>query len=208
MPHATPNVSHRTAGNTTPASSATKRPKFDQMWTLYQNIAPSSDESYPDGVIDSLQTVGDIIGGHVKINIDLGIQEIKNHPDNFPVNPQGFTNACAIRISYVLNKSGIHIPKSTRWNSVTGSDHQNYIYQVEGIRAFLLHTFGAPDVDKGVSAQPDDFADMKGMMVFDLHFADASGHATLWNGSSAADHDYFLPREGLTLTRVRLWKCN
>lgn len=184
-----------------------RRPSFDHMWMMYKQIAPSADESYPNGVVESLRRVGDKIGGHVKINIDLGIQEILDHPDSFPTDPEGFTNACAIRLSYVLNKSGVHIPKAATWTSVTGSDHQNYIYTVGGIRSFLRRTFGEPDIKKGSGARSHDFAARRGIIVFDLHFSDATGHATLWNGTGAADHDYFRPKQGLILSAGKLWAC-
>ena len=43
----------------------------------------------------SVKEVGELIGGKVKLNIDAGT----------------FVNACPIRMSYVLNKTGIVIPR-------------------------------------------------------------------------------------------------
>jgi hypothetical protein len=110
-------------------------------------------------------------------------------------------------MSYVLNSTGVNIPKSPLWKSVTGADNKNYIYQVEGMRAFLLQTFGEPDIDRGATARPEDFKGKKGIIIFDVHFTDASGHATLWDGTKAVDEDYFHPRPGAALSRVRLWQC-
>jgi hypothetical protein len=177
------------------------------MCLRFQDVAPSANETYPEGVIESLQKVGDRIGGHVKLNFDLGIKDIRDHPDQYPTHPAGFTNACATRMSYVLNYCGVHIAKSSLWQTVTGADNNNYIYRVEGIRAFLLHTFGDADIVKGPTARIEDFQGKKGIMVFDLNFSDASGHATLWNGRNAVDEDYFHPRPGLSLGAVRLWLC-
>jgi hypothetical protein len=181
------------------------------MWAAFQEVAPPPDQSYPNGVIESLRIVGDKIGGHVKINIDLGIQDIaesfKDDPFSFPKKPVGFTNACSIRMSYVFNKCGVHIPKSKLWSTVTGGDHRNYIYHVNEIKVFLLHMFGEPDLMKGHGAQPSGFAGRKGIMVFDVQFSDSSGHATLWNGTRAVDHEYFNPGGRLTLSGVKLWEC-
>ena len=185
----------------------TVRPKLDLMWLRFQDVAPAADESYPNGVIASLKIVGDKIGGHVKTNFDLGVKDIQDHPTQYPTQPIGFTNACATRLSYVLNYNGIHVPKSPLWKSVTGADHNNYIYQVDGMRVFLQQTFGDPDIKEGTTARPEDFKGKKGIMVFDLHFSDASGHATLWNGTKAIDEDFFHPRAGLTLSAVKLWEC-
>lgn len=59
------------------------------MWNRFSYI-------YGDGKIN---TVGEKIGGHVKQNIDIGKKD--------PLH--GFTNACAIRMSYALNYSGVLI---------------------------------------------------------------------------------------------------
>jgi hypothetical protein len=190
----------------------TSRPSLDHMWLLFQDVAPGPDRSLPNGAIANLRKVGDRIGGHVKINIDQGIKDISDYvienPGQFPVSPKGFTNACSIRLSYVLNRSGVHISRSTLWETVTGGDHANYIYRLAGIRAFLSHTFGRPDIHKGLGAQKSDFSGKQGIIVFDLNFSDASGHATLWSGDDAADEDYFTPDvPGLVLRGVKLWIC-
>lgn len=195
-----------------PTHHLKSRPRFDHMWHLFQDVAPGPDHSLPNGVIANLRKVGDKIGGQVKINIDQGIEDISQYvienPEQFPPTPKGFTNACSIRLSYVLNKGGVHIPRSTLWETVTGGDSTNYIYRLAGIRAFLNHTFGRPDIHKGLGAQKSDFSRKQGIVVFDLNFSDASGHATLWNGADAADDEYFTPSvPGLVLRGVNLWIC-
>jgi Type VI secretion system (T6SS), amidase effector protein 4 len=185
------------------------RPSLDLMWIRFKDVEPVYPENYPDGVAASLRKVGEKIGGHVKMNFDKGALEIEQNPDprNYPAHPVGFTNACATRLSYVLNYSGVPIPKSNLWESVSGADHKNYIYKVKGIKTFLLQTFGEPDIQKGFGARPGDFTGKKGIIVFDVAFPDASGHATLWNGVRAVDEDYFSPRSGIQLGGVRLWVC-
>lgn len=54
----------------------------------------------------SVAEVGKIIREKVQANIDAGT----------------FTNACAIRMSYTLNYSGIHIIRNTTWRTLSGAD--------------------------------------------------------------------------------------
>ena len=198
--------SSRVAASHASAASSV-RPKLDTMWRRFQDVVPLNDESYPDGVIKSLQTVGDKIGGGVKKNFDMGIEDIRNSTASYPVSPSGFTNACATRLSYLLNYSGFPIGINGLWQTVSGADHKNYIFRVRDMKTFLPHTFGKPDIDKRPRSQPEDFAGKKGIIVFDVHFSDASGHATLWDGTKAVDEDYSNPRPGAALQGVRLWVC-
>lgn len=126
-----------------------------------------------------LVSVGKTIGGKVQQNIDNGVKGL----------PGGFKNGCAIRMSYSLNYSGFPV-KSGRWATVSGADKKLYIYRVEDIFAYLKANFGEPD--KTVKKpKPDDFAGLKGILVFYVHWLDASGHATLWDGRTCSDHCYF-----------------
>ena len=177
------------------------------MWLRFQDVAPVTNESYPADVIKSLRKVGDKIGGVIQKNFEMGVQDIEKSPDSYPTNPVGFTNACATRMSYVLNYSGVPITKNSLWQTVSGADHKNYIFRVRDMKAFLPHIFGKPDIEKGPQARPEDFSGKKGIIVFDVTFSDASGHVTLWNGTQAVDEDYFHPRPGAHLLGVRLWVC-
>jgi hypothetical protein len=193
-----------------------KRPSFASMWSAFQDVAPlppppaySSLPFMRTYVVDTLRKVGDKIGGHVKTNFDLGIKDVEaNQGDGlYPLHPVGFTNGCATRLSYVLNKAGVHIPANGHWRTVSGADKLNYIYTVKEMTIFLLTTFGQPDLEKKVSPQAKDFSGRTGLIVFDVHFSDATGHATLWNGTKAADQDEFNPGRGLICSDVRLWDC-
>jgi hypothetical protein len=139
------------------------------MWMKFTEV-------YGDGQVLS---VGKKIGGKVQENLELGAKE--------PA--LGFTNACAIRMSYTLNHSGISIGGGP-WKTVSGADGKQYIYRLSDLRAFLLHTFGRPD--KTIKhPRPNSFAQMAGILVFTVHWSDASGHATLWDGRVCSDHCYF-----------------
>lgn len=147
----------------------TPRPTFLRMWKEFTKI-------YGDGTI---AIVGEMIGGKVQANIELGATE--------PT--QGFTNACAIRMSYCLNYSGVAIPRG-EWKTVSGSDGNLYIYRVADLLKFLKYSFGKPD--KTIkNPKVTDFDARKGILVFNVNWSDASGHATLWNGSGCSDECYF-----------------
>ncbi|MCL2894490.1 type VI secretion system amidase effector protein Tae4 [Brenneria tiliae] len=144
------------------------KPNFLQAWQRFSEInIPVSD-------------VGKQIGGNVGLNIKLGEED--------PT--QGFTNACAIRMSYTLNYSGVKIERGT-WKTVSGSDRNWYIFRVKDLIPYLRYKFGAPDKTVKNPAIGD-FVNMKGILVFTVDsWSDASGHATLWNGSTCSDHCYF-----------------
>lgn len=144
------------------------RPVFLQAWQNFSDINVS------------VSLVGKKIGGNVGLNINLGEQD----PE------QGFTNACAIRMSYTLNYSGAKIERGM-WKTVSGADRFWYIYRVKDLIAYLKYKFGAPDkIVK--NPKVNDFLGLTGILVFTVDsWNDASGHATLWNGSVCSDHCYF-----------------
>ena len=154
------------------------RPSFSTMRQQFSVI-------YRDGNID---WVGEKIGGKVGENIALG----KTDPN------AGFTNACAIRMSYSLNYSGAPVARGS-WSTVSGADRKWYIFRIRDLLPYLHQTFGK--ADKTVKSPKEaDYAGVKGIIVFSVNFRDASGHATLWDGSNCSDHCYF-PRA----TEASIW---
>ena len=156
------------------------RPTLTTAWSLFTKI-------YGDG---TLPHVADAIGGKVAKNINSGI----------------FTNCCTIRMSYVLNYGGWPINRSEK--TVSGDDKLNYLFRVHDLISHLKTIFGVPENSKRGTAQgktlpaASEFAD-PGIVVFDVPgWSDATGHATLWNGSRAADHDYFGRATGVLLWRL------
>jgi len=145
------------------------KPPFQTTWQKFIEI-------YDDG---SLAAVGKKIGGKVEENIELGFADPK----------AGFTNACAIRMSYCLNHAGLRVTRGV-WKTVSGKDGKQYIYRVADLIRFLKHAFGDPD--KTVrSPKMDDFAGMQGILVFGVEWMDATGHVTLWNGRACSDRCHF-----------------
>lgn len=142
---------------------AQTRPRFGIAWTKFSEVnVPVAD-------------VGKKIGGKVEQNIKSGI----------------FQNACPIRMSYVLNYTGVPIPLST-YAVVSGADRKWYMYRVNDMMTFLEKTFGAPD-KTSKAPKPADFAGLKGLMVVKGNgWANARGHVTLWNGVTCSDSCHLL----------------
>jgi len=140
-----------------------QRPSFAAAWSAFMQInVPVKD-------------VGAKIGGKVQENIGAGI----------------FQNACPIRMSYVLNQTGVPIP-SKPYATVTGADRKFYIYRVGDMMTFLERNFGIPD-KSARSPKPSDFLGLKGVVVVKGHgWSDAKGHVTLWNGTVCSDHCHFM----------------
>ena len=90
-------------------------------------------------------------------------------------------------MSYVLNKTGFPIHKSSRYSTVSGGDGMQYIYRVNDMMRYMEEKFGKPD--KVVqSPTTSDFNGMKGIIVVKGHgWSNARGHVTLWNGSTCSD---------------------
>ncbi len=146
-----------------------KKPSFKTMWSNFIAI-------YGSG---NVINVGKKIGGKVKVNIDLGAKDPR----------LGFTNACAIRMSYALNYSGAVVTRGV-WKTVSGSMGKWYIYRVKDLLKYLNHKFGAPD-KVVANPKPADFKGYQGILVFNVSWRDATGHVTLWDGKSCSDNCYF-----------------
>jgi len=129
----------------------------------------------------SVADVGKKIGGKVEWNVVHGY----------------FTNACPIRMSYVLNSTGFPIVKVGD-QTVSGGDHHQYFFRVNDLMGYLANHFGA--ADKTVKAPTlTDFAGMKGILVIKGHgWKDAKGHVTLWDGTMCSDtcHLMYDPENG------------
>lgn len=148
----------------------TDRPKLNLMTKSFAEVHNLT--------VNSVSAVGSLIGGKVNHNIN-----------NLTPKQGRFENACAIRMSYALNKSDSKVPYM-RGKTVSGKNGNWYIYTVENLKKYLLDTFGKPDLEIQ-NPQPTDFKNKKGFLIFDVNWTDATGHATLWNGINCSDKCYF-----------------
>lgn len=107
------------------------------------------------------------------------------------VNESWITNTCTVRMSRGLNYSGVHVPAGfPGLHTVRGGDHKNYAFRVRELRKWLptAHALGKPDFEitkkQGEAFDKAQLAGMKGIIAFDIHFSDATGHFDAWNGST------------------------
>lgn len=138
--------------------------------------------------------VARVVGGFVEKNI--------NNPDPL----QRWDNTCAVRMSYILNQSGLIIPR-VPGQTVSGADKRQYFFRVKNLIAFLKGRWGAPEIVEYPPADGGVLAGKKGLVLFEVSgWSDAAGHATLFNGSSCYDHCYFnAPGVSYRTDRANFW---
>lgn len=150
---------------------SSNRPKLAAAKTAFKEV-------YED-IGKTVSGVGTKIGGKVDYNINV-----------VPKGKGRFENACAIRLSYVLNKTGTKIPYLSG-QTVSGKNGGWYIYKVKTLISYLRKVFGEPDF---TFANPtaSTLAKHKGILVFEVDtWSDATGHATIWDGVACSDKCYF-----------------
>ena len=150
------------------------RPLFNTAWMRFQEI------NQPATV------VGRRIGGNVGLNLGSGAVD----------------NAAAVRVSFVLNRAGLRIPRIANC-TISGSDGSWYFTRVRDLHRYLRERFGDADI-RSEPARAADFLKQRGLLVFDsAGGADGGGHATLWNGTLAADACDFSATRDARLWRLR-----
>lgn len=146
------------------------RPAFNVAWAASQRIISPINQS---------QKVATLIGGTVAKNIAL-------------TSPLGWKNTCAIRMSYILNHSGMPIPR-IMGKTVSGADKKWYFYRVRDLIDFLTQRWGQADLVLPFPvSRNEEMNSKRGVILFEVSgWQDASGHASLWDGSQCYDHCYF-----------------
>jgi len=151
---------------------STTRPPFAIAWAASQRIYDPTNRN-------PAAKVAEVIGGMVAYNINK---------------PKGWENTCAVRMSYILNQSGVLIPHIER-KTVSGTDSHWYFYQIGDVINFLTQRWGKPDliVRYPPSGGGSELAGKKGVLLFEVSgWGDtARGHATLWDGTTCYDHCFF-----------------
>jgi hypothetical protein len=117
------------------------------------------------------------------------------------VQANNFSNSCAIRVSRSLNYGGQNIPHIPPNLTVSGDDGKWYLYRVKDLIKYLNDQWGSPDTIVKNKPFEGEFKGKKGVIVFEVDvWSDASGHATLWDGTTCSDKCYFP-----VSTKVMLW---
>lgn len=146
------------------------RPYFAAAWAASQRIYDPANPA---------AKVAKVIGGNVAVNI--------NNRDP----RQRWANTCAVRLSYILNYSGMLIPR-VPGQTVSGADKRWYFYRGKYLIGFLEQQWGKAEIVKYPPSGGGTLAGKKGLILFEvLGWSDAQGHATLFDGSICYDHCYF-----------------
>ena len=122
------------------------------------------------------------------------------------VDADWITNTCTIRLSRAFNYAGVAVPRNfSGMKVISGADMKYYAYRVREMKQWLKFRFGKSDLDGAKPVDRKAFVDKKGVIAFDIHFTDATGHVDLWDGSTYT-HEAVDPEDYFVLaTNVVLW---
>lgn len=104
-----------------------------------------------------------------------------------------YENACAIRMSYILQKNGYRIPKTGFGKTSSGADKLWYlVLVVDMIRYIETIWKDYPSIKLHNLKDPSEIKGKKGLLIFTvINWNNAGGHVTLWDGKDCYDHCYF-----------------
>jgi len=164
------------------------RPSFATAWTASQKIYSP---------VNSAARVASVIGGSVARNVNASEARVR------------WENTCAVRMSYILNQSGMHIPHIVG-KTVSGDDKRWYFYRVRELIAFLTRQWGKPEVVAYPPSGGGALAGKRGVILFEVSgWSDAGGHATLFDGQTCYDHCYFNePGVNYRTDRANFWSLS
>jgi hypothetical protein len=120
------------------------------------------------------------------------------------------TNTCALRLSRTLNYNDLQLPaKFPDFHYVLGADGMRYCYRVRELRRWLDYKIGKPQFEKkkkaGDAFDKTQLAGMKGIIGFDIHFSDATGHLDLWDGRIFSSEHRMSRDYWVSATKIWLW---
>lgn len=125
-----------------------------------------------------------------------------------------FANTCAVRMSRALNYNSIPLPgpsSSGSMSVVSGADKKWYAFRVRDLSPWMSRKLTKPNFEiskkQGDPFDKTTISKLRGIIGFDIHFDDATGHLDLWDGtfftSEKAGHlstDYWQ-----AATRIWIW---
>ncbi|MEZ7188546.1 type VI secretion system amidase effector protein Tae4 [Pseudoalteromonas sp. DY56-GL22] len=124
------------------------------------------------------------------------------------INNPNYANTCAIRLSIAIRKSGIEIP--SQYKEAQDGAGNTIILKVKTLKNFIESQIGTPFW--GISKQPgqpigsNTLPSVKGIIVYHVAWADATGHFDLWNGNDFVGNGNFSDiQDGYHLA---VWKLN
>jgi uncharacterized membrane protein YgcG len=199
--------------------SAEGDPNFPQYdpdaayWNVVPNPFPAAslpsyadfNASYPKSIYGGEMAAADVyalVGGPI---LDL-----------YNSDPAKYGNACALRVSRALNYSGVTIPSIFN-ETYQGGDGKFYFLSAAKLYAWMMRTFGTANaivVDKSQGGtNGSNFLSHlygnQGVYIMQASYPGqfrATGHATIFTGTSCLGNCYFDAKGGVE--KVVLWKLN
>ncbi len=92
------------------------------------------------------------------------------------------SNFCCVRVSHALISAGYPITIASDYKD---KDGEKYIIKVETLKSYLRSKFGDP-----VKVTKDNVGKRSGIIIWTLHFSDATGHADIYNGRDGRGAKY------------------
>jgi hypothetical protein len=110
-----------------------------------------------------------------------------------------------------LNYIGVSVPVHFKgMSTVKGGDGKRYAFRVREMRKWLDVTLSKADFDvnkiAGSAFDKASIASLQGIIVFDIAFADATGHMDLWDGSTITSELHMSRNYYDAATRIVVWK--
>lgn len=144
-----------------------KRPRFSDLWAAYSEVG-----------FKAAPQVYELVGGRA---FEL-----------YQSDSASYANACALRMSRGFNYGGFPVPSGTIIETypiyrVRGGDNKVYILRVRDLIKYIEFNWGAPEHDLD-PADISAISGVKGLIIVKVSgWSDASGHVTLWDGSTTGD---------------------
>jgi hypothetical protein len=166
------------------ANNSGNRPTYSALESVY----PAYGYSAGPGGGMSNRDFGRLVGGFVQHNIESG----------------NFQNTCALRVSSALNCGSLNPIPTIGGVTNSGGDGSQYIFRVRDMNDYLTSIYGPPNV---ISSQRSDFRGLNGIILFETgaEWRDATGHTTLWNGSSTVGGRYHAGEYFQMAVKAKLW---
>lgn len=178
-----------------------KLPSFNALWKAAHEVYPVGQGKDDDYI---LNLDANVIGGKVAFNL------WKNPKTGKRI----YENACAIRMSRILQKNGYRIPKAGFGKTSSGADGLWYLVLVADMIKYIETIWkNIPSIKLHNLRDDREIRGKTGLLIFTVDFGDASGHVTLWNKTTCYDKCYFqnnLDRNhpGNTVSEIRFWELH
>jgi len=187
-----------------PALYKTHRPVFKDLWERATEVYDVDNGMHGT---DSLDLAGARIGGLIEHNLTT------INPDPRANGARMFPNACAIRMSYILQNNGVQVPSHGFGATSGGGDKLRYLFRVKDIENFIPHIWGKPNLTLSNLQNGNEIKGKTGVLIFTISgWGDASGHVTLWNGKRCYDSCYFQEdlmahgQSNVKTSKVQFWE--